>query len=284
MQEIAPGVMVATEFRRITVGAVATGDGIVCIDVPPYPDDARAWKAALQERYVQPVRVVVVTDAHRDRLLGLHWFEGAQLIAHDAAFEAMRLLPNSFVEQAADTLATNSEERAGFAGVRLRMPWITFSERMVVYVNDYPVSLVSMPGPTPGNIWAHLPEQRVIFTGDSVVIGQHPYMAQVQSKKWLNSLSVLRRPRFPAQMIVPGRGPVTDKESTRAISDFLRYVRRRVYRLYRTGRPRADIANLVPGLLGQFPIPPGQNEEVQRRLKAGLERIYDEFRQDEDNH
>ncbi len=284
MQEIAPGVMVATEFRRITVGAVATGDGIVCIDVPPYPDDARAWKAALQERYVQPIRVVVVTDAHRDRLLGLHWFEGAQLIAHDAAFEVMRLLPNSFVDQAADSLAANSEERAAFAGVRLRMPWTTFNERMVVYVNDYPVSLVSMPGPTPGNIWAHLPEQRVIFTGDSVVIGQHPYMAQVQSKKWLNSLSVLRRPRFPAQVIVPGRGPVTDKESTRAISDFLRYVRRRVYRLYRTGRPRADIANLIPGLLGQFPILPGQNEEVQRRLKAGLERIYDEFRQDEDNH
>ena len=40
MEEIAEGVVVSTAFRLITVGAIATGQGIVCVDVPPYPAGA----------------------------------------------------------------------------------------------------------------------------------------------------------------------------------------------------------------------------------------------------
>ena len=164
-----------------------------------------------------------------------------------------------------------------FSGVRLRQPRITFSERMTVYVDGFPVPLLAMPGPTPGNIWVHLPDARVVFTGDSVVLGQPLYLGQVQSKAWLNSLTLLRRPRFAADVIVPGRGPLTDKEATQQVSELVRYLRRRVQRLYSAGRARAEIADIVPGVLEQLAIPPEQ-EDVHRRFKLGLESIYDELR------
>lgn len=282
MEEIAEGVVVSTAFRLITVGAIATGQGIVCVDVPPYPADARRWRAQLMEHFREPIRIVVLTDAHRDRLLGLHWFEEATIIAHDATYNLMKALPAAFVDQAADALSRDSAERASFSGVQLRLPLATFTDRMTAYVGHFGVPLLAMPGPTPGNVWVRLPEKGVVFTGDSVVLNQPLYMAHAQSKAWMNSLTRLRRSRFGARIIVPGRGPVIrDPQETQAISEFLRYVRRRVQRLYRAGRPRADVANIVPGILEQLTLPPGQEDDVQRRLKSGLERIYDEFRQEE---
>ncbi len=278
MQELADNVVVSTEFRRINVVAIATGSGIVCIDVPPIPREARYWRALLLEHFKQPIRLLILTDANRDRLLGAHWYEEARIIAHTAAHTAIKALPNTFVDQAADAIAENSDERISFSGVRLRLPSVTYSERMTAYVDDFPVPLLAMPGPTPGNTWIHLPEAGVVFTGDSVVTGQPLHMGQMQSKSWLNSLTVLRRSRFVADVIVPGRGKLAQKEDTQAISDALRYMRRRVQRLYRAGRPRADIAEIVPSVVEQLVPQAARDEELPRRFRIGLESIYDELR------
>jgi glyoxylase-like metal-dependent hydrolase (beta-lactamase superfamily II) len=277
MQEIAEGVVVATEYRRITVGAIATGRGIVCVDVPPYPVEARQWYACLRDYFKQPIRYVILTDAHRDRLLGLHWFEEADIIAHDATHQAIAALPSAFVEQAADALSRDSGERLSFSGVRLRLPRVTFSQRMRVYVEENSVPVQAMPGPTPGNAWVHLSDRRVVFTGDSVVLNQPPFMAQTQSKSWLDSLTALRRPRFAADVIVPGRGPLAHKEATQQLSEIVRQARRLVQRFQRAGKPRMDIGELLPEFLTSLDVSPGEESEVHRRLRAGLEGIYDEL-------
>ncbi|MBN1965252.1 MAG: MBL fold metallo-hydrolase [Anaerolineae bacterium] len=284
MQEIAAGVVVSTEFRLINVGAIAAGSGLICIDVPPYPEDARRWRSWLLETFKQPIRLVVLTDSHRDRLPGLHWFEEARIIAHDATYDVLAALPGTFIEQTADALSHHSEERASFSGVRLRLPQVTFNDRMTAFVDDFPLPLTAMPGPTPGNVWVHLPDRRVVFTGDSVAIGQPPQMGQVRSKAWLNSLTRLRRPRFAADVIVPGRGPLlADKGATQGLSEFVRYMRRRVQYLYRAGHARAEVLNILPDLLAQFELPSEDVEAVQRRFKLGLESIYDEFRRADDS-
>ncbi|MFC1959756.1 MBL fold metallo-hydrolase [Chloroflexota bacterium] len=283
MQEIAKGIVASTEFRHITVGAVATGSGIVCVDVPPLPSEARQWRAMLQDHFKQPIRLLVLTDAHPHRLLGSHWIKEARIVAHSATFDLMRGLPNNFVDQTADLIARDSEERSSFAGVRLHYPCVTFNERMTVFVKKVPITLHAMPGPTPGNVWLHFPNQGVVFTGDSVVVDQPPMMFHTRSKDWLNSLSVLRRPRFAADVIVPGRGPLTDKAATQPISEFLRYVRRRMQRFYLSGRPRVEVGDIVPSVMAHLGnIDPAEEEAFARWLRGGLESVYDEFEQGSD--
>ncbi len=278
MQEIAEGIVISTDFRRVTVGAYATGKGLVCIDVPPYPAEARRWRSQLLERFKQPIRLVILTDAQRDRLLGLHWFDEACIIAHDATMQAMRALPANYVELSADLLAHDSDERLSFAGVQLCWPRVTFNTRMTAYVEDVALSLVAMPGPTPGNIWVPFPDQGITFVGDSVVVGVPPHMLRAQSKAWLDSLTELRRARSGAEVIVPGRGRLTDREATHPISDFVRYMRRRVQHFYKTGRQRVEVLELLPDVMERVPnMPPGDYEDVERRVKTALESIYDEF-------
>ena len=43
MEELAPGIYAETDFIGVNVGAIATSKGLVAVDVPSFPRDARSW-------------------------------------------------------------------------------------------------------------------------------------------------------------------------------------------------------------------------------------------------
>jgi glyoxylase-like metal-dependent hydrolase (beta-lactamase superfamily II) len=278
VQELAPGVYIETSFRRVNVGAILTGAGFVLIDTPPYPDDAHAWRHMLAQQSDRPVLAIVNTDCHTDRILGNGWFNARVVVAHDDTIVRLENLPSSFLDGAIDTLAHTLVERNSFSGTQLRPPTVGFTHRMQLRYGGRSIPLLAMPGPTAGSLWVHLPEQGIVFVGDSVIADQHPYVSSSSTKNWLDSLTILRRSRFAADWIVPGRGPLVDKEATEPISNYLRLARRRVQSLYRAGRPRADTSTLVPELLELFPYDESDPEPIQRRIKTGLDRIYEEIK------
>jgi len=278
VRELAPNVFVETGYRLVNVGAILTEDGWVLVDAPPYPRDAQHWRNTLAEVSPLPVLALVLTDSQRDRLLGACWFGARAIVAHEETLLQMANLPQTFLDSASDALASNALEREQFAAVRLLMPNVGFTERMQLRFGTWHIPLLAMAGPTAGSVWVHLPEQRVLFAGPSLCVDEHPYIASCHTKDWLENLTELRRPRFAVDIIVPGRGPVVDKSATEPISNYLRVARRRVFSLYRAGRPRADTAALVPELLEMFPYDTGDSENVQRRIKSGLDRIYEEFK------
>jgi cyclase len=278
VQELAPGVYIETGFRRVNVGAILTEAGFVLIDTPPYPDDAHAWREMLAAESHKPILAIVNTDCHIDRIIGNGWFDARVIVAHEETIARLENLPPSFMDSAIDSLTHNMVERNSFAGVQLRIPTVGFTYRMHVRYGEYSIPLLAMAGPTAGSLWVHLPEQRIVFVGDSVVADQHPYISSPCTKNWLESLTILRRSRFAANWIVPGRGPLVDKDATEPISEYLRLARRRVQSLYRAGRPRADTSTLVSELLDLFPYDDSDPETVQRRIKAGLDRIYEEIK------
>jgi glyoxylase-like metal-dependent hydrolase (beta-lactamase superfamily II) len=278
VQELAPGVFVETGFRRVNVGAILTDEGFVLIDTPPYPNDAHYWREMLAAISDKPVLAIINTDCHRDRVIGNCWFDAQVIVAHDDTIAQMRNLPSTFVDAALDTLTLSSHERGIFSGAQLRIPSIGFTRKMQLRYGGRTIPLLAMPGPTSGSLWVHLPEQRLLFASDSVIVNQHPYISSPCTKDWLESLTMLRRARFPADLIVPGRGSLVDKDATEPLSNYLRLARRRVHSLFHAGRPRADTSSLVPELLELFPYHEDDLENVQRRIKGGLDRIYEEFK------
>lgn len=278
MEELAPGIFVETRFRRVNVGAVQTDEGWILIDTPPFPGDAQRWREMLRLIDEKPVLAIVNTDGHRDRILGNHWFNARVIVSHDDTFEQMDNLPSAFMEASIDSLTSDNLVRSTFTGLQLHLPSIGFTRRMQLRFGGRNVPLLAMEGPSTGSVWVHFPEHRLLFTGDSVVVDQHVYINCSCTKQWLESLTVLRRLRFPADVIVPGRGPLVDKGATEAVSNYLRLARRRVHSLYRAGRPRADTSTLVPELLEMFPYEEHDLERIQRRIKLGLDRIYEEFK------
>jgi glyoxylase-like metal-dependent hydrolase (beta-lactamase superfamily II) len=160
--------------------------------------------------------------------------------------------------------------------VRLVVPQLSFSGRMALAVDGHELELVARPGNAPGAIWVELPRERIVFTGDAVTLGVPPPMQEANLGDWLAALAELRRARYPANIIVPGRGAPTDKKGLKPMEDFLKLVRRRVEALARGKKTRADAAALAETLLAQFHVPAAMREHYARRLRVGLEHLYDQ--------
>jgi glyoxylase-like metal-dependent hydrolase (beta-lactamase superfamily II) len=277
MIELAPDIYVETGFRRITVGAVLTSEGWVCMDTPPHPDDAQRWRDTLKAISPQPVRYVISTDYHRDHILGNAWFE-APLVAQATSAAQMLQYSQSFVAQAADELKANESDVVKLPSQRLRKPEISFTTMLTLYCSNRLIELQSRPSATLGSLWVVLKDSKIIFAGDSVITGQHPIITNGVSKPWLDALRWLRLERHRGWRVVTGRGGVIAHDETGELSEYLRVARRRISSLCRADRPRSEVAQLVSEFMDFFPYDSAQKEETQRQVRAGLEAIYDEMR------
>jgi glyoxylase-like metal-dependent hydrolase (beta-lactamase superfamily II) len=205
------------------------------------------------------------------------WFE-APVVAHEAAARHMLELKPNFVSQAAEELSKNDNELVEIASVRLIPPQVSYHESLALYCGEREVTLYHRPGACYGNSWLALPDEKLLFAGDSVVVNQHPPITEGWTGAWLQTLSELQSDAYADWTIVPGRGKPVSPDEVKLLADYLTTLRRRVASLSKSGRPRSELGGLVGELLGEFPHPAGQREEIQRRIRMGLEIVYEEIR------
>ncbi len=280
MHKLPSNVYVDSSFPGVTVGAIVTKQGIICVDTPSHPMDAQKWRAKLNQLSPKPILYVINTDHHRDRVLGNQWFE-APVIAHNFTGERLRLYPEILKGTMPDAVM-DFEMAKEFAGVRVLSPQITFSEELVLLKGDHEIVLRHRPGSAPGALWVLLPKTGIVFTGDSVVTDTHPFLGSADIGQWLASLNELRKVKFPAKHIVPGRGKPTDKESIKGMQDYLKLAGRKMDSLINGNRLRSEVAGVAVDLLKHFPVPDNQREAVGRRVRIDLERMYDARRGGDD--
>ena len=281
MEEIAPDVYISTFYPGINVGFVVTDGGAVAVDAPPLPADARAWRKQILQTAGGPIRYAVLTDPHPDRLLGLGWLRAPVVVGTYTL---------RWFKEGGETLWRSVFEEWGRRqpeGKDLELPpfpslEVAVDGRMTLH-GSTPVVVGSVAGASPGSIWVRLPQQEVLFAGDTVVVGTHPRLAAASdTRAWLETLVELRRARFPARLIVPGRGPVSQKEDTRPLSEYIQQVRRRIRSLHAGGGRRADLVRLVPEFLSLFPVKEEERGWIQQEVQAGLERVFDELAPEEE--
>lgn len=277
MQEIAPQVYVETLYEPVTLGAIATGDGWVCIDAPTYPEQAEAWREALAAVDDGPIHTLILTDAHRDRCLTAATFEATVVIQRDGAAQLLALEPD-FTTLAANELSRTSDELAEIADLSLPRPNVSFQPCLTLYAGETPIEVIERPGPLPSSAWVRLPQQRIVFAGDTVLTTRHPHLAGPTSKAWLETLNQTRKDIQAGWTVVAGRDGVVQGEDTLALSEYLRVARRRVSSQLRTRSGLPELDQIVPELLEQFPYSPSARMAVEQRIRASLEVIYAELK------
>lgn len=273
MHKLAGNTYVESSYPGVTVGAVVIRSGIICIDTPTQPSDARAWRDKLASLLSKPILYVINTDHHRDRVLGNQWFD-APVIAHEWVSERMRLYPE-IVKSGGFDVAADYELMRELAGVRVIPPQITFSDELTLFKGEREIVVRHMPGQSPGAAWVLVPDSGVVFAGDSVVVDTHPRLAEADFDSWMANLYELRKPRYPAKTIVPGRGKPTHKEGVKYTMDYLRSARKKLEALAKGSRSRSEAAAIAHELIKHFPVPDSQRELVARRIRAEVEHWYD---------
>lgn len=272
MQEISPHIYIDTSYAGVTLGAISWAHGLFLIDAPFRPDDIRSWRAALLNLGGGVDRLLFNLDAHFDRTLGVRGMEST-VVAQEKVAAVFRNRPVTFKMQSTETGA-EWELYNGLGSIRWATPDLTFSESMVIHWDNTPLVLEYHPGPASGASWAVLPEQKVAFIGDCVVIDQPPFLAAADLPAWIETLQALLGPEYRDYLLISGRGGLANQEQVRAQLNYLQRVHKKMEHLSTQKATPEDTEQLATDLLADFSVPEQLLAHFRDRLRWGLHQYY----------
>jgi cyclase len=273
MEQIAAQVYAETKYESGNVGFIITDAGLVCVDVPMRPSDARDWRIEIASVTQKPIIALIQTDYDQIRVVGTYLFK-VPVIAHDHAWERMKIYSS---EKTLNQINEMIAEETGRTNWKARMPDITFKDRLVLHKGGREIHVIHGGGHSSATCLVYLPEDNVVFSGDLVFSRQHPTMDFAETKQWLSALNQLRK--MPADRIVPGHGSICDKEATYPLSDYIRDIRAMVRKNFQAGRSKSETSStVIPEFFEFFPYDEAKRDQIRARIKGGSDRIYDEYR------
>jgi len=205
MKKITDNIYVESEFSRCNNNYVITSEGVVVIDTPMMPADVK--KMVAETAKFGPVRYVINGEPHGDHVSG-NCYYGGTVVSHEGTREMMLDMDVEDFREQMKRMAPDSPPVDN--DFRYRLPEITLSDKMTIYLGDHTFHLMHMPGHTPYNLAVHVPEERTVFTSDNVNLGM-PIFFNAIPDKWLESLKRLEE--LDVDIVVPGHGEVCGKES-----------------------------------------------------------------------
>jgi cyclase len=264
MQKITDNVYVENGFRGCNTSFVVTSEGVVVIDTPMVPQEARKWRDEIAK--FGPVRYVINSEPHSDHISGNAYFEGL-VIGHEGTREAILHasvdeLTNGLKMMAPDSLPLE-------AGFKFRPSDITFSQRMTLFLGKHTFQLINLPGHSPYQTAVYVPEERVVFTSDNVIQGM-PFFHQALPYEWLESLKKYQQ--LEVDKLVPGHGGVCDKsyllEMSKIVQDWIEVVKEAI-----AGGMSQEEAQEKVMLLKRYPDM-AKDQRLQRLKRMNVGRLY----------
>ena len=277
MKEIVKGIFVETEYDGANVGAIQLEDEIYYVDSPSYPRDARQWMTALGLIHSRPARFLFLTDCGGDRLLNVRWLH-APLVVHQHAYQRISEFKRRYPQEWLHSLSVrNPAAGKELSSGPIEPVSLSFTEELKILGDGMSIVLKHEPGPTPESSWLYIPERRILFTGDSIVVGTHPPIAEMNSKSWIESLERLTEFDDIIDVVIPGRGPVSDSKAALPIVEYLKEIRRIVQDHIDAGKTGESLSDYVDDLANCFPLGTLPLEWIKGQILRGLERVYQEI-------
>src|SRR3989304_4110846 len=84
---------------------------------------------------------------------------------------------------------------------------IVFTGDLTLRVGDHTFNVLHTPGHTPGQVAVHVPEERAVFTGDTIFSECQTWLMTSNVDQWLEALERIRQ--LDVDHLIPGHGPVT---------------------------------------------------------------------------
>ncbi|MCL4394057.1 MAG: MBL fold metallo-hydrolase [Chloroflexi bacterium] len=149
-------------YAQVNAGAIVTSEGTVVIDTLPFPRETREMIDFLRGESKRGIRYVIDTHHHADHVYGNYLFEEADIISGDKCREVMR-------KSGEKNLAEAKAQTPELAEVVLRLPNITFPDKMTLYLGDRVLRLMPLVGHSPDGIGVFLEGDKILFSGDAVM-------------------------------------------------------------------------------------------------------------------
>ena len=148
-QEIAPGLFINTFYRGCTPGFVVTDEGLILIDTPLIPKQAKDWREQIElEAPGLPILYVFNTDHHRGHALGNQYFLPTTVIAHERAFKEMSGYTENFKERVYNSFKREPEIQEQLTNIEIVLPGVTFTDCARLQYGGREIQLIYAGGHT----------------------------------------------------------------------------------------------------------------------------------------
>jgi len=190
------------------------------------------------------IDTLVNTHANGDHTYGNQLVEGAVIVASkDCADEMETRPPEAFISRVkswqdiGDAGAIIWElmgRKFDFDGIKNTLPTRTFDRELTLNVGNKRIELTNVgPAHTLGDVIVHVPEDRIVFTGDIVFVGGHPVMWAGPVSNWIGACDHILG--LDIDIVVPGHGPISSKQEVRALRSYLTELRDEARKRYDAG-------------------------------------------------
>ncbi len=241
----------------------------------------REMLAAMRRATPAAARIgtLVNTHANGDHCYGNALVREAEIIASKAAAEEMAEVPpavmQSLIENAAQLGPAGEFFRRvfgafDFRGIEPVLPTRTFEGELELRLGSKRVRLLEVgPAHTRGDVLVESVDDRIVFTGDILFIEGTPIVWEGPISNWIRACE--RIEAMQVDIVVPGHGPITDRDGARRVREYLSFVHAAARERFDAGLPARDAAfDIELGAYADWGDP--------ERIAVNVETAYREFR------
>lgn len=281
MEQVTKNVFAETKIRGCNPGYVVTNDGVVVIDTPQLPTHAIKMREACEQNGA--IRYLINTEYHVDHIFGNFWFKSAEhVLAHRVtADNFMTVSPEiNPYKYAAEAIPTDDPEAESiFPDEKTyfddpNRPDIVIDGDTTLKVGDHTFELLHTPGHTPGQLAVYVPEERVLFTADTVFNQCQTWLYVSDLAAWVASLERLMG--LDVDTVIPGHGPLCTKKemyTQRALIWEWQYV---IADGIAKGKSKEELIKENP-IRDRFPVDIGQEYMLPHVIENNVRALYDRF-------
>ncbi|MGM0432325.1 MAG: MBL fold metallo-hydrolase [Spirochaetota bacterium] len=278
IEKITKNVYAEADVRGCVPGFVVTSEGVVVIDTPQLP--TYAIKMREEAKKHGKLKYLINTEHHVDHIFGNYFFDDVEhILSHRATYDDFMVVhpdinPYAYAKEAIPTDDPDGEdlfpsEKDYFA--KPNKPDLIIDGDMEFKVGDHTFQILHTPGHTPGQLAVVIPEERIMFIGDTIFNGCQTWLHASNLEQWFESLDRLLD--VDVDMIVPGHGPICTKQEIYVQRAFLLEWITQVAVAVGKGWSEDKCAKEL-GFKDRFPVDVGQEYMLDRITENNIRSLY----------
>jgi cyclase len=174
--------------RSGNVGGIALRNFSAAVDSTNSPNNGKMFKKALEKHFGLPVKLLILTHYHTDHRQGIPSFNDSLIICNE---KTVRNIPKSSRSKVVSALV--------------------FETSLTITDRDLSITICHAGGHTSDSTFVYFPCDNIVFAGDLIFEGRFPFASDktCNPDQWIAALEQLKS--LDADIIVPGHGPVLDR-------------------------------------------------------------------------